>query len=47
MPGVSEVNSIAAIGQTIDDLQLVAASGHGGEWEDRYPTAIGRQPRRR
>jgi len=33
MPGVFEVKSVAPIGQTIDDLILLAECSHEGEWE--------------
>ena len=33
MPGVFEVRSVAAIGQAIDDLILVAVCSLEGEWE--------------
>jgi len=33
MPGVFEVKSVAPIGQTIDDLTLLAECSHEGEWE--------------
>jgi hypothetical protein len=33
MPGVFEVRSVAPIGQTIDDLILLAECSHDGEWE--------------
>ena len=33
MPGLFEVSSTAAIGQTIDDLVLIAECSHEGEWE--------------
>ena len=33
MPGVFEVQSVAGIGQTIDDLILLAECSHEGEWE--------------
>ena len=33
MPGVFEVKSVAPIGQTIDDLTLLAECSQEGEWE--------------
>ena len=33
MPGVFEVKSVAPVGQTIDDLMLVAECSFDGEWE--------------
>jgi predicted nuclease of predicted toxin-antitoxin system len=33
MPGIFEVRSVAPIGQTIDDLILLAECSHDGEWE--------------
>ena len=33
MPGVFEVESVAPIGQTIDDLIPLAECRHEGEWE--------------
>ena len=33
MPGLFEVTSVAPVGQTIDDLILLAECSFDGEWE--------------